>query len=363
MKYRYRHGVTVVRGQPVTLAHGAVVAAGLQECEELVVVNGSSFAARRWDHVPFREFEREEMWRRMLPPEQLRRVKFVNVMDYGNISQWQAAVHDATRDIVQDDPTALVGHKKDQPTGYYLSQFPDWESVEVPNFRGINATYARDKYIVEDQRLVSEFLNGEATEYLAPGVIAFLQEFRQTPEYLESLLAEKVFMQNYLGQWDSAPYPPIFYTADSVVRQARKVLLVQRGGFPGKGLWAVPGGHCENQTAADAAIKELYEETRLKVARETLRNSIIGEKTYDDPNRSTRKRTVSHTTFINLTPKIPPGVTDITKVREALAYPKVRAASDAKRAVWKDPDTIPRYEYFEDHWKMISDSEALIKKV
>ena len=43
-------------------------------------------------------------------------------------------------------------------------------------------------------------------------------------------------------------------------------LLIQRAAEPDKGLWSVPGGMVElGERASDAAIREAYEETGLKV--------------------------------------------------------------------------------------------------
>jgi 8-oxo-dGTP diphosphatase len=43
-----------------------------------------------------------------------------------------------------------------------------------------------------------------------------------------------------------------------------KVLLIQRGKQPGKGLWSLPGGKIEiGETAESAAARELFEETQV----------------------------------------------------------------------------------------------------
>jgi ADP-ribose pyrophosphatase YjhB (NUDIX family) len=50
--------------------------------------------------------------------------------------------------------------------------------------------------------------------------------------------------------------------AIAVVLRGDQVLLVQRGKDPGRGLWGYPGGGVEwGETAAQAAIRELREET------------------------------------------------------------------------------------------------------
>lgn len=48
-----------------------------------------------------------------------------------------------------------------------------------------------------------------------------------------------------------------------MVRDGR-LLVVQRGNEPAKGLWAVPGGRLElGETIAEGVVRELYEETGL----------------------------------------------------------------------------------------------------
>lgn len=47
---------------------------------------------------------------------------------------------------------------------------------------------------------------------------------------------------------------------------AGRLLLIRRGREPGRGLWSLPGGRCERgETAAEAAVREVREETGLEV--------------------------------------------------------------------------------------------------
>ena len=66
-------------------------------------------------------------------------------------------------------------------------------------------------------------------------------------------------------------YPRPAVTADCVVMTNEpqpKVLLIQRGADPYKGAWAFPGGFMNmDETTEQCAIRELEEETGLKVAK------------------------------------------------------------------------------------------------
>lgn len=96
-----------------------------------------------------------------------------------------------------------------------------------------------------------------------------------------------------------------------------KVLLIQRGSYPYKGAWALPGGFCrKNEEIYDTARRELYEETSIKDA--YLNLSGI----YGDVDRDPRGWIISHA-FLALL--------DGTKCR-------LRADTDAWDAKWFDVD-------------------------
>ena len=86
-------------------------------------------------------------------------------------------------------------------------------------------------------------------------------------------------------------YPRPAVTADCVVitkESEPKVLLIQRGADPFKGTWAFPGGFMNmDETTEQCAIRELEEETGLKVA--TVHQ--IGA--YSKVDRDPRGRTIT----------------------------------------------------------------------
>jgi bifunctional NMN adenylyltransferase/nudix hydrolase len=150
-------------------------------------------------------------------------------------------------------------------------------------------------------------------------------------------------IKKYKESWKAAPFPPTFMTVDAVVVQSGHVLLVQRGDMPGKGLWALPGGFLnQGETMLDGAIRELKEETKIKVPVPVLKGSNKGSKTFDAPNRSQRGRTITQAFYIDL--------------GFAEELPRVKGSDDAEKAFWVPLSEVvaKRDQFFEDHFHIIS---------
>jgi bifunctional NMN adenylyltransferase/nudix hydrolase len=168
----------------------------------------------------------------------------------------------------------------------------------------------------------------------------FLQEFRRTEEF-EQIIREREFVETYKKQYASLPYPPIFSTADSVVIQSGHVLMIKRRAEPGKGLWALPGGYVNANTdksVLDAAIRELREETGIKVPEPVLRGSIKDNRVFDAIDRSPRGRIITHCFKIEL----PDG-----------PLPRVKGQDDAEKAKWVPIAEVRSEECFEDHYEIL----------
>jgi bifunctional NMN adenylyltransferase/nudix hydrolase len=183
------------------------------------------------------------------------------------------------------DRVGIIGHKKDD-SSFYLDMFPQWGFEDVELIEFLSAVNIRDLFFKRDVNM--SFIKG----VVPASTFDFLMKFKETEEY-EQIIREREFVINYKKQYASLPYPPIFSTADAVVIQSGHVLMVKRRAEPGKGLWALPGGYVNANTdkSVEAAmLRELREETQIKVPAPVLKGSIVRSKVFDAIDRSPRGR-------------------------------------------------------------------------
>jgi bifunctional NMN adenylyltransferase/nudix hydrolase len=167
----------------------------------------------------------------------------------------------------------------------------------------------------------------------------FLLEFSLTDAFTQ-LKRELQFVRDYQKQWEAAPYPVKHATVDSVVEQSGHILLVKRKAEPGKGLWALPGGHLnEYETQLDGAIRELREETKIKVPEAVLRGSIRDHETFDDPYRSTLGRVITKVYHF--------------KLADDVTLPRVKGSDDAIAAKWIPISELREDQMFDDHFAIV----------
>ena len=133
-------------------------------------------------------------------------------------------------------------------------------------------------------------------------------------------------------------YPRPAVTVDVVLvtlEQRPRVLLIQRKKDPFAGLWALPGGFVEeNEKLADAARRELKEETSLDIG------DIEQLYTAGDPERDPRGWTVSVVYLARVDPKLL----------------KPIAADDAAAVAWFPLDKLPKLAF--DHAMLLARAKA-----
>ena len=255
----------------------------------------------------------------------------------------QAAVADiASRYQVSQPSIALVGLSKNGER-YYPKRFPQWPSVEVSDDNGVRGSAIRQALFGGDdaaQAAAIGYLASAAAEQALPDAVrSQLLAYCDQPAF-QQIHQQAAFIARYRSAWAEVPYPPTFVTVDGLVVQSGHILLVQRRAQPGKGLWALPGGFVRGaETLEDACIRELREETRLKVPEPVLRGSIQDRRVFDAPFRSERGRTITHVFRIQFTPN--------------LALPKVRGGDDARHALWVPLSELKPEVMFEDHYFIV----------
>jgi bifunctional NMN adenylyltransferase/nudix hydrolase len=245
----------------------------------------------------------------------------------------------------ENDKIGLIGCAKDH-TSYYLKLFPTWGNESVEFLDPINATDLRELYWSYgainpswDPETGTHTAQNALNNFLSNDSLEFLKKFQKTETYTK-LKTEQEFIEVY--KKGVSKYPRIEHTVDAVVVQSGHILLVRRRSEPGKGIWALPGGFIhEYEKLEDAAIRELKEETKLKVPEAVLRGSIKESKTYDDPHRSARGRLITQAFLISL-----PAQTSL---------PKVRGSDDADKAKWVPLNELNPKKMFEDHYFIVKD--------
>lgn len=335
MKKKYDYIVLIGRFEPPHVGHEKVYAEALEKAEKLIILVGSSFQPRTIKN-PWTYNERVEMIRSVLPD--VDRVHLAPLRDeMYNDQKWAMNVQRTVETIVSnrswsDYPPkiGLIGHSKDE-SSYYLKMFPQWDLIEHTLVEIINATDLRTLYF-EGHSL--RFLKGVVSQ----PVYEFLDKFRSTDEF-KRLEREHHTIKDYKKNFAGLKYPPVFMTCDAVVVQSAHILLVQRGSAPGEGLWALPGGFVNpSERVVDAAIRELREETGLKVPAPVLKGSIKAEKLFDKPDRSLRGRTFTMAYHIEL----PAG-----------DLPPIKGGDDAVDAKWIPLSEVKEEVMFEDHMAII----------
>lgn len=350
MSNKHDLAVFVGRFQPFHLGHAAVITQALKLATKVAVIVGSAGGSRSHRN-PFTYDERVEMIRSSFP-EHKDRLFFAPVEDtIYNDELWVKNVQAAVLSCRQAAyggffpmaKTTLIGHNKDS-SSFYLKLFPQWASESVENYKGLSSTDIRESYFSKSWDHTSmivdkDHFSYDATRFLPAPVVRFLMDFSKTEDY-QTIKTDFEFVKKYKRQWENSPFPPMFVTIDAVVVQSGHVLLVKRGAHPGKGQWAIPGGFLnQDEKIIDGALRELKEETKIKVPVPVLRGNIVSREVFDHPKRSSRGRTITHAFLIHLPPQ------------EEL--PKIKGSDDAEEAKWFPLSEVRRDMMYEDHFDII----------
>lgn len=323
--------VGIGRFQPFHSGHFAALQDALQTFDQVVIGIGSAHRART-PRNPFTWQERAEMIRSAFTAHENARLHLLPLRDYFDVQRWSQAVFHQINDLARDlfgpsQPRICVVSQTCWLSHGEADDWEGWVQQPMPRYGEFNGSAMREtlfRSLHEASRgeltaaAVEEALESIVTEVPKPVMQTMLQTVPLSA--WSYLVGEWHRLQQIRQPWLLAPFPPTFVTVDAVVLCSQHVLLIRRGGPPGLGLWALPGGFVEQQEMIrHAAMRELFEETRIGVSQEELRQGLVASRPFDHPSRSLFGRVITHGHFFDLGHR---------------ALPSVVADDDAQAAQW-----------------------------
>lgn len=342
----YDYAVVIGRFNPLHLGHCDLLQKAAAKAKHLIVLIGSANGPRNIKN-PFTFSERAQIisdWIKTYNPTHVPNHSILPLQDSKyNDAEWikQVQLKVASVDVGQgwqDKPhsVCLIGFEKEGND--YLKWFPQWDFISIEheyNLRGLSATDIREMLFDDNARkmsFVKSVVPQDTMSFIANNCMQ---------SWWTNLCDEYAFIKEYKKQWANAPYAPTFVTVDAIVIQDGHVLMVKRKANPGKGQWALPGGFInQNERIKDAVIRELREETRIKVPEAVLRGSILVSDVFDFPERSLRGRTITHAYLI--------------KLASTGKLPVVKGSDDALAAKWIPLSHLTKDDIYEDHFDIIN---------
>jgi bifunctional NMN adenylyltransferase/nudix hydrolase len=329
--------VLIGRFQPVHSAHVELIRRAVKLTSDLIIIVGSAHQPRTYKN-PWTAKERMMMLNNAIDEIDVGTTRVHvedNIDTIYNDNAWMRRVQGiVSKYRTLGGRTGIIGHKKDE-SSFYLEMFPQWEFEEVELLQPLNASSVRDLYFRDDVNM--NFIRGVVPQ----STYRMLEGWVGTPDYLQ-VIKERAFVTAYKKQYESLPYPPTFITGDAVLICGGHILMVKRRAEPGKGLWALPGGYLNANTdksVIDCVLRELREETGIKVPAPVLRGSIVRTQVFDAIDRSPRGRIITHASLI--------------MVESDGTLPKVKGADDAEKAKWIPLNDVRSDMCFEDHFEII----------
>lgn len=340
MQGRVDVAILIGRFQPFHEGHAALIRHALKyTANHVLVLIGSSETPRSMKN-PWTYVERRRMFQLAFSDDfDAKRLLVEPLPDvYGNDDLWLANARALINKHANGGTVGLLGYRKDS-SSYYLNLFAGMEDLTTDTSYGVlSATDIRENYF-------------QRAPVFPRGLVPFQVENWMVDWYrtaaFKYVLDETEWKRNYDKSWAAAPYPPTFVTCDAVITQMGHVLLVERGGQPGVGLLALPGGFVDPHKgdSFDNVLAEIDEETALsdshgKIPKGKLRGFFTGEeKRFDKPGRSIRGFTLTTAFRFELPP--------------AKKLFVVKGGDDAAAAMWVPIEKLEPQRMFEDHWAIL----------
>jgi bifunctional NMN adenylyltransferase/nudix hydrolase len=307
-------GIFIGRFQPVHQGHIHALGMAASQVQKLYILVGSANQCRSIKN-PWTFDERKQMLHLKLFANRITNYEIIPLNDYRySDTQWMSDVR-ATIEQYDMGTPVLFGHMKEGND--YLKWFPELTFKSIESQYAINATQVRQRMFDLKDPDMPETVRGD---------YAFYQKEKQT-------------FKDY-------PFPETlnFNCADAVLECQGHVLLIQRKFSPGKNAWALPGGfRNQRETFLDCAIRELIEETNVRVPEKVLRGSIVKTELFDDPSRSFGIPRNTMAVYMRISPN------------PDYSLPRANGADDAALCKWVPlTDALNNIEMYDDHKDIIS---------
>lgn len=340
---QYDYIAFIGRFQPFHNGHLEACKQALQQGKHLVIFLGSMFMAPNIRHpIPFQS--RKDIIAQALDEAGYQgRYTIFGIRDYfysANDSLWITQIQKLMVGVTGSNKNiALMGHKKDS-TSYYigvLEKTLGWKFIPADTDSVIDATIVREAWF--DQNTIrKDLVPSPVANFLTSFDAGELQRLRNEFEEVKDIKYRHKMAEEQFGI-----YPRIDQATDAIITCAGHVLLGERKGKIGYGQVAFPGGFVhDDEKLLNACLRELREETKLRVPTGVLKGAIKKTQTYDHELRSVRGRVITRVFHIDLIDR---------------ELPQVKANDDFKKAYWKpiywlqeNPELV-----FEDHWEIFED--------
>jgi bifunctional NMN adenylyltransferase/nudix hydrolase len=307
-------GIFIGRFQPIHHGHIHALGVAASQVQKLYILVGSANTCRSIKN-PWSFEERKQMLTLKLHTERITNYEIIPLNDYRySDTQWMSDVR-ATIEHYNMGSPILFGHMKEGND--YLKWFPELKFKSIEAQYTINATMIREEMFENNDPLMPETVRGD---------YAFYQK-------------EKQLFKDY-------PFPETlnFNCSDAILECQGHVLLIQRKFSPGRGAWALPGGfRNQRETFLDCAIRELIEETNVRVPEKVLRGSIVKTELFDNPSRSFGIPRNTMAVYMRVSPN------------PDYSLPRANGADDAALCKWVPlTDALNNIEMYDDHKDIIS---------
>jgi bifunctional NMN adenylyltransferase/nudix hydrolase len=328
------------RFQPFHIGHAHLVAKALEVGDLAVVIIGDT-GCRTDYRDPWTVEERAEMILSCFEGKGADRLRFVSVEDrpYDDL-EWKLAVKEAVAPFAEHPyERFMVGHKKDA-SSFYLDMFPEWKFIGVPTVKSPLGNR------IDATRIRLEIFHGKIMPANVPKAIEGFLSAMPDDEF-DRLATEAQAVHDFDSAWNCKAVKeyggPVLTAVDALIEREDSILLIRRGGRVGYGSWALPGGFVDpGERLIDAALRELREETGVKIHRDNLPTNSIGLMTaFDYPRRSMRGRIITNVLHLRVpnNPEIIP-----------------KAGDDAMSANWVLKTELPSLKrgFFSDHFHIVN---------